>query len=174
MEKPARNAKSVHSRIAKKTTKRQNQENFHQQRLEHRKIGAHTLDNCFATETIWKINIWTAISNNSQMIRCHHTAIKNTQEFSAVRIAMKNNSSDRPRQQKACREAHHEATNWPCRAREKQNWCPKNLKTSDSEANEKHLSEAKISYIQIDDDLKSFMCARAMKMKNSWKMQKES
>lgn len=106
------------------------------------------------------------------MIRCHHTAIKNTQEFSAVRIAMKNNSSDRPRQQKACREAHHEATNWPCRAREKQNWCPKNHKTQRQRSKWKTFVRGEISYIQIDDDLNSFMCARAMK--NSWKRKKKA
>lgn len=65
--------------------------------LAHKKtaaaVAAHTSDNCsMPAETIWKINIWTAHSNNSQMIVRHQTTravANNKKKLCAVKIAMK-------------------------------------------------------------------------------------
>lgn len=66
------------------------------------------------------------------------------------------------------RKPHHQATNWPCRK-------TKSLSTVESRASDsKKTSSHKtwISYIQIDDDLKSFMCASkvSFQTREKWKL----
>lgn len=88
--------------------------------LAHKKtaaaVAAHTSDNCsMPAETIWKINIWTAHSNNSQMIVRHQTtrAVANNKKKTMCSENCNENYSSN--QQQADRGAHHQATNWPCR-----------------------------------------------------------